>query len=139
MHVHQCYGHRYYTGNRHPHSSPLAYPARSQIEAVNGRPGDYDVKRGVNSDVYHEVISTQNNNVGKNTESIEYRDVLVAKGIYNVEDKLRSVEQIIGTNGRDMFKGGEHTDYFYGGEGQDVIYGNGGNDLLYCGDGLDVI
>ncbi|HGY8432377.1 TPA: hypothetical protein ACNTGK_004774, partial [Escherichia coli] len=48
----------------------------SQIEAVNGRPGDYDVKRGVNSDVYHEVISTQNNNVGKNTESIEYRDVL---------------------------------------------------------------
>ncbi|WP_193126057.1 hypothetical protein [Escherichia coli] len=111
----------------------------SQIEAVNGRPGDYDVKRGVNSDVYHEVISTQNNNVGKNTESIEYRDVLVAKGIYNVEDKLRSVEQIIGTNGRDMFKGGEHTDYFYGGEGQDVIYGNGGNDLLYGGDGLDVI
>ena len=76
---------------------------------------------------------------GKNTESIEYRDVLVAKGIYNVEDKLRSVEQIIGTNGRDMFKGGEHTDYFYGGEGQDVIYGNGGNDLLYGGDGLDVI
>lgn len=111
----------------------------SQIEAVNGRPGDYDVKRGVNSDVYHEVISTQNNNVGKNTESIEYRDVLVAKGIYNVEDKLRSVEQIIGTNGRDMFKGGEHTDYFYGGEGQDVIHGNGGNDLLYGGDGLDVI
>ncbi|EGT4373619.1 hypothetical protein AUM47_19345 [Cronobacter malonaticus] len=111
----------------------------SRIEAVNGRPGDYDVKRGVNSDVYHEVISTQNNNVGKSTESIEYRDVIVAKGIYNVEDKLRSVEQIIGTNGNDMFKGGEYIDYFYGGDGNDIIYGNGGNDLLYGGEGVDVI
>ncbi len=111
----------------------------SQISAVNGKSGDYDVKRGVNSNVYHEVISTQKYNVGKNTESIEYRDVIVEKDIYNVTDKLRSVEQIIGSNGRDLFNGGEQTDNFYGGDGADIIYGNGGNDLLYGGEGLDVL
>lgn len=54
-------------------------------------------------------------------------------------DKLLSVEKIIGTTWRDIFKGGEQTDYFSGGKGHDEIRGNGGNDYLQGGDGNDII
>lgn len=111
----------------------------TEIKAVNEKSGDYDVTRHVNSDVYYESISSQSVNIGKNTEHIEYRNVSVKKDTYDVKDKLRSVEQIIGTNGRDLFYGGEQIDYFYGGDEIDAIHGGKGNDFLYGGNDDDSI
>jgi len=111
----------------------------TEINAINGKSGEYDVKRHIQDDVYHETLAAQNSNVGKNTESIEYRDVKVEKDIYDVHDKLHSVEQIIGSNGKTIFNGGEQTDYFYGGDEADKIFGHGGSDLLFGGKGDDVI
>ncbi len=103
------------------------------IKAIGEESGNYEVKRRVIGDVYHEVISKQHTNMGKNTESIEYRDVKVEKDYYDVTDKLHSVEQIIGSNGKTTFYGGHQTDHFYGGDESDKIYGRGGSDLLFGG------
>ncbi|EFC4421672.1 hypothetical protein FDP73_23285 [Escherichia coli] len=109
------------------------------IKAIGEESGNYEVKRRVIGDVYHEVISKQHTNMGKNTESIEYRDVKVEKDYYDVTDKLHSVEQIIGSNGKTTFYGGHQTDHFYGGDESDKIYGRGGSDLLFGGKGNDII
>ena len=63
-------------------------------------------------------------------------------------DELTSIENIIGTDYRDLIigdasdniiRGGSDSDYLYGDGGDDTLYGGDGHDLMYGGDGHDLM
>lgn len=110
-----------------------------KFDAINGVSGNYNVSRHVSGTVYQEGIKSQKSNAGKRSEEIQYRDVTLKGDIYNVTDKLLSVEQIIGSSWINIFNGGEQTDRYFGGNGHDEVHGNGGNDILAGGGGDDRI
>ncbi|EAN2945072.1 hypothetical protein AII34_21045 [Salmonella enterica] len=111
----------------------------AEFVSINGESGNYLVSRGVDGNAYVEEVNTYTTNVGKRTEKIEYRDVVLKNSSYQVTDELYSVENVLGTNWNDIFKGGSQSDVFYGGRGNDVINGNDGNDQLFGGEGKDII
>ncbi|EBJ5114620.1 hypothetical protein DV589_24970 [Salmonella enterica] len=111
----------------------------AEFNAIDAQSGNYNVNRHVSGEIYKEIVSTQESAVGKRTEKIEYREIVLEHDSYNTVDKLMSVEKVIGTNWRDIFQGGEQADRFDGADGHDNIYGNGGNDFLSGGEGNDSI
>ena len=114
-----------------------------EIDASNATTqGEYTVKRhlGRNTKILLEDIKTQEVNVGKRAEKIQYRSAdlsaLPADNIF-ATDYLHSVEEIIGSNNKDEFKGSKFKDIFHGADGNDRINGNDGNDVLFGDNGDD--
>lgn len=102
--------------------------------------GSYIVNRTVaKGDIYHEVVKRQDTAVGKRTETIEYRDYELRQVGYGYKstDKLKSVEEIIGSQFNDVFNGSKFNDIFHGGEGDDLLDGGAGDDRLFGGKGKD--
>lgn len=111
----------------------------AEFVSINDESGNYIVSRGIDGKAYIEEVNTHTTRVGKRTEKIEYRDVVLENTSYQVTDELYSIEKVIGTSWNDIFKGGSQSDIFYGGDGHDVINGNDGNDQLFGGNGKDII
>ncbi|WP_133407096.1 calcium-binding protein [Parashewanella tropica] len=55
------------------------------------------------------------------------------------EDKLTSIEGLIGGNQDDVFRGNSANNRLSGRGGNDLIYGNGGHDVIYGGSGQDTL
>ena len=66
----------------------------------------------------------------ENITGSQYRDVLVGNGDDNVID---------GQAGDDKIYGGDGNDTLYGGDGNDFLSGDTGNDTMYGGDGNDTM
>ncbi|CRZ19291.1 RTX family hemolysin [Kingella kingae] len=102
--------------------------------------GSYTVNRSINNgSFYHEVIKRQTTQVGKRTETLEYRDFELKRPEhgYQTTDTLKSVEEIVGSQFSDTFKGSKFADIFHGGDGNDTLEGNDGDDRLFGGNGDD--
>lgn len=62
-----------------------------------------------------------------------------ARDAYGHEDKLFSIEGIIGSKWDDSIKGDTENNIFNGGDGNDTLEGGGGNDTLIGGAGSDTL
>ncbi|MCG9766801.1 hypothetical protein L1D53_25425, partial [Vibrio alginolyticus] len=84
-------------------------------------------------------IKRQTTQVGKRTETLEYRDFELKRPEhgYQTTDTLKSVEEIVGSQFSDTFKGSKFADIFHGGDGNDTLEGNDGDDRLFGGNGDD--
>ena len=54
-------------------------------------------------------------------------------------DTIRNIENVVGGNGNDAFKGNEVANVFTGGGGSDTLEGNGGDDILVGGSHNDLL
>ena len=54
-------------------------------------------------------------------------------------DTIRNIENVVGGNGNDAFKGNDVANVFTGGAGNDTLEGNGGDDILVGGSGNDLL
>lgn len=64
-------------------------------------------------------------------------DTNTASGGEAEGDTFYSIENIIGSNHRDVLIGNSTDNVFHGGDGDDSFYDNGGNDIIYGGEGRD--
>ncbi|PNK61709.1 hemolysin [Psychrobacter sp. FDAARGOS_221] len=112
------------------------------IDATNETTaGSYEVKRWVGEGrAAHEVIGNHLVRAGSREELIQFRhgNNKQHSGYYT-NDKLTSIEEIIGSEYNDMFYGSKFGDVFHGGKGVDRIDGHAGNDYLFGGADDDYI
>ena len=67
--------------------------------------------------------------------------IIDGQGFYNgdaAEDRLISIEDLLGSNHDDFLRGNSGRNVLDGGKGNDILEGRGGGDLLRGGDGHDI-
>lgn len=100
----------------------------------------YQVKKKLNDAmVVVERIRADQFGVGKNTETIWYRDTVSEKLNRYVDDNLSGIQKIIATSGNDTLRGGSEADTFDANDGDDHVFGGAGDDHLSGGAGKDKV
>ena len=100
---------------------------RGEVTGVN------IVLRGANNAIFSRIGNRAERDIIKNVENIigsEVRDILTGNA---------GVNKLEGLAGNDIIRGGGGLDTLAGGAGNDVIYGDAGNDIITGGTGNDVI
>ncbi|MEM6480428.1 MAG: calcium-binding protein [Pseudomonadota bacterium] len=90
-------------------------------------------------EVNEETTTKENDSdrAGNRDYVVEENSSLTTRG--EAQDKLVSIEKVIGTGRQDVMMGSEEKDVFVGNGGGDLLLGEGGDDKLNGGDGNDLL
>ncbi|MDY0328392.1 MAG: hypothetical protein RBR07_09105, partial [Arcobacteraceae bacterium] len=99
--------------------------------------GEDDIDGGADSDtIDYSALGASNSITVTLAGADTYATVTVTSGD---NDKVKNIENVIGTDGNDIISGNSDVNTLIGGLGDDRIYGAGGDDTLDGGDGFDTV
>ena len=93
-----------------------------------------DGGNGINTVDY----SRANNNVTVDLNKTGIQEVYL-DGSTTAKDTLKNIQNVIGSNNKDIIAGNSQNNSLFGGLGDDTFIGSGGDDILNGGDGIDVV
>ena len=93
-----------------------------------------DGRAGINTVDY----SRANNNVTVDLNKTGIQEVYL-DGSTTAKDTLKNIQNVIGSNNKDIIAGNSQNNSLFGGLGDDTFIGSGGDDILNGGDGIDVV
>lgn len=119
----------------------LQFSPGASLGGINYESDYYDGGPGYDQIVFGYFDRGENDRVILDLDLNTYDVIVTASGaIVSVQGFLYDIEDVWGTSGDDILRGGDISDNnMYGGEGNDEIYGFGGNDNLIGGQGNDVV
>ncbi|MFW2830740.1 calcium-binding protein [Sphingomonas sp. ID0503] len=124
------------------------FDGRAGNDTLIGRDGTDTLLGGSGNDLLDGGAGKDSIDGGTGTDTLTYAGASGAvradlqNGYYNNKgdaagDKIRNVENLIGSDFGDSLRGNNVANRIDGGEGADFLHGRGGNDTLVAGDGID--
>ncbi|MGF7148799.1 Ca2+-binding RTX toxin-like protein [Sphingomonas zeicaulis] len=117
-------------------------------DMLSGTAGDNSLSGGGGNDLISGDLGNDVIDGGFGVDTLDYSLVgagvtvnLISQSVQNTggagSDRIRSIENVIGTAFADTLTGNEYGNVLTGGGGNDVLVGNAGNDVLDGGAGID--
>ena len=85
----------------------------------------------------YDWVSYENSEEGVRIALDDNADPAVVSEGWATGDSLTNINNVIGSDHRDVLRGNSDANIFYGGEGIDSLFGGAGADTLYGGEGID--